>query len=464
MTTTDRFGRSPLEAAGRGRYGGQSPFQALERERRQRLLITTSTIVAIATGVLGAVYLVLSIVQNAPTRLFNVGQCIFALAISLVARQLGARGRTILGSSILLGFMIVSASAGGFAQGGDVEEMALAYVIVIVLGSTLLGPPGDLIIMSISIVLWLAQLVAVNLGLVPEAAASSSGFPITAVVLALAVFLFTALIIRTTIITVQRALADATYDLTQAGRQLDEANRLKSQFMARTSHELRTPLNAITGYTDMALRGMYGPIVNDLRDPLTRVLRNAKRLESLIADLLDLSKIEVGELTLTEKVFPVRSLVEAVQYSLGPVAEEKGLEFTATIAPEMPADILGDETRLTQIVTNLVDNAIKFTDHGSVRLLIEPVPGERWRIEVRDTGRGILEEDYERIFEPFRQVGPATSTARGAGLGLAITRQLADIMRGEVRVNSQIGKGSVFEVHLPLKVTEPATNTTAAPA
>lgn len=434
------------------RIDGQSPFEVLERDRRKRLLIATSLTVAVATSVLDIIYLALFILQSDLDYLFSVGQCTLAVVISLIARHMANRNRPDVGSIILLSFLILSAASGGLALGGAAGELALSYVIVIVLGSTLLGAPGDFIITTVISLLWLGQLAIDLFG--PTSAYSDTGFPVTIVVLPLAVFIFTTLINRATIRTVQRALGDATYELIQANRQLVEASNLKSQFMARMSHELRTPLNAIVGYTDLALRNIYGNLNEDLKDSQTRVLRNARRLETLINDLLDLSKIEAGQLKLVEVTFPVKNLIEAVQVSLAPRASNKGLQFRATLAPDMPSHIVGDETRLTQIVTNLVDNAIKFTDHGSVSVLIEPMEDEKWRIEVRDTGRGIREEDYEHIFDEFRQISPSSEARSGTGLGLAIAQHLARMMGGKIRVQSQIGKGSLFEVISPLQVAD----------
>jgi signal transduction histidine kinase len=438
------------------RFDGQSPFQALERDRRRRLLITASIILAVATTLLMAFYVVMLIFQPSRAFIINVSQSLLAVIVSLLVHRMARNGRLDLGSWILLIFLLLNATYGGLTQGGSTPLIALAYVIVIVLGSTLLGPPGDLIITIASAIAWLGQVVAQEAGLIQTPQDTGIVGTISTVGLTMAVFFFTAIINRATIRTVQRALGDATYELIQANRKLEEANRMKSQFMARMSHELRTPLNAITGYTDLALREIYGPLSKEMEDSQGRVLRNAKRLQDLINDLLDLSKIEAGQLKLVEAAFPVSHLVEAVQVALGPRAANKGLILSAILAPDMPSHIIGDETRLTQILTNLADNAIKFTDQGSVSILIEPIGTEQWRIEVRDTGHGILEEDYERIFDEFQQVGPTTDARRGTGLGLAIVQHLARLMDGKVRVNSQIGKGSIFEVVLPLKVAETA--------
>jgi signal transduction histidine kinase len=266
-------------------------------------------------------------------------------------------------------------------------------------------------------------------------------------------FVFVAVLNQFVTRDLKRALDDATYDLVQANRKLEEASKLKSQFTARTSHELRTPLSAIIVFTDLALRKMYGPLTEKLEDSLERVLLSAKRLNTLIEDILDLSKIEAGEIEIYEEAFEVSHLVETVHSTLETAAAEKQLDFTIQLSSSMPETIIGDEKRLSQVLINLTHNAIKFTDTGSVKVSIEELNGPKWKMTVKDTGRGINEEHFESIFDEFRQVKTEGSDTRtkGTGLGLAITRQLVEMMAGNVTLTSTLGKGSSFQVTLPLK-------------
>ena len=203
----------------------------------------------------------------------------------------------------------------------------------------------------------------------------------------------------------------------------------------------------------MALRTVYGPVTARQKEALIRIIGSSKRLQALIDDILDISRIEAGQIELAERAFPVRFMAATVKSALEPNSREKGLEFSVTVAPEMPSHVLSDEGRLIQILTNLAQNAIKFTDRGAVRVSIEPIENTQWRMMVSDTGRGIHEKDLDLIFEDFRQANNhSTGTNDGTGLGLAITRHLVQLMEGTIRVSSQIGKGSTFEVSLPLKV------------
>ena len=191
---------------------------------------------------------------------------------------------------------------------------------------------------------------------------------------------------------------------------------------------------------------------------MIELINFTKRYGDLVAvDNLNL-KIEAGEMELIASPFETKSLAEAVEIAMGETARKKGLEFSVKLAPEMPARIIGDEIRTAQILLNLADNAVKYTAEGQVNISIEPVDEDTWRIQVRDTGRGIREEDFERIFEEFRQVGGTILDAqtRGSGLGLAITRHLVHRMDGEIEVSSKIGQGSTFSVTLPLTSAETA--------
>jgi signal transduction histidine kinase len=229
---------------------------------------------------------------------------------------------------------------------------------------------------------------------------------------------------------------------------------MKSQFTARTSHELRTPLSALIVFTDLALRGAYGPLNDKLETALEHVITSARHLKTIINDILDLSKIEAGEFEIDEECVDVGTLVKAAEAVCHEASEEKGLECSIELAPDMPAHILGDESRLTQILLNLVGNAIKFTQEGSVEIYIGPHSEDQWCFMVRDTGPGIPEDQFEAIFHAYRQLNGENQT-EGTGLGLAITRHLVIKMGGEISVRSELGKGSTFEVVLPLEIRLP---------
>ena len=251
------------------------------------------------------------------------------------------------------------------------------------------------------------------------------------------------------------ALTRANQELALARAKAEEANRLKSHFLATMSHELRTPMNAIIGYADLMLTGLTGELTEKQRDYVERLIANGERLLALINDILDLSKIEAGQFKLIRQPFEPASLLRSVAFQMETLAYKKGLTFRTYLDPELPPVLVGDAARLEQVLVNLVSNAIKFTESGSVEVEFKKTGDSQWSISVKDTGVGIPPHAMEYIFDEFRQVdGSSQRKHGGTGLGLAIVRKLAMMMGGTVRAQSEVGKGSTFTVHLPLVVPE----------
>ena len=251
------------------------------------------------------------------------------------------------------------------------------------------------------------------------------------------------------------AVAIANARLFQAieekNRQLEGANRAKSQFVANMSHELRTPMNAILGYTELILDDTYGELPEKIRSVLERVDRSGRHLLGLINDVLDLSKIEAGELTLTLTDYSMKDVVQGVFMAVEALAAEKQLELQFTIPPDLPTG-RADERRLTQVLLNLVGNAIKFTDGGRVAVGVVAA-GDAFTVSVTDTGPGIAPEDQGKIFEEFKQVDDSsTRRVGGTGLGLAIARRIIEMHGGRLWVESAVGQGSVFSFRVPIRV------------
>jgi signal transduction histidine kinase len=247
-------------------------------------------------------------------------------------------------------------------------------------------------------------------------------------------------------------------EIQDKSRQLAEASKHKSQFLANMSHELRTPMNAILGYTELILDNIYGEPTEKMRGVLTRVQSNGKHLLGLINDVLDLSKIEAGQLTLSLADYSVKDVVHNVFSSVESLAKNKKLALTIELPKTLPV-AHGDERRLTQVLLNLVGNAIKFTDEGEVAIKAASVNGSV-TLSVHDTGPGIAEADQRKIFEEFQQADSSTTKEKGGtGLGLAISKRIVEMHGGRLWVESSLGHGSTFSFTVPIHVERLAVPT-----
>jgi signal transduction histidine kinase len=240
-------------------------------------------------------------------------------------------------------------------------------------------------------------------------------------------------------------------EIDEKSRQLEIASQHKSQFLANMSHELRTPLNAILGYTELILDNIYGETPDKMREVLERLQANGKHLLGLINDVLDLSKIEAGQLMLDLADYSLRDVVHTVVVAVESLANGKKLALTADVGRNLPIGH-GDGRRLAQVLLNLVGNAIKFTDKGEVAINATAEDGS-FTVAVRDTGPGISSSDQGKIFEEFQQAdNSATKRKGGTGLGLAIAKRIIGMHGGRIWVESDVGKGSTFAFTIPVKV------------
>ena len=245
--------------------------------------------------------------------------------------------------------------------------------------------------------------------------------------------------------------ANLFHEIEEKGKQLAIASQHKSQFLANMSHELRTPLNAILGYTELILDSIYGEMPERAQGVLKRVESNGRHLLGLINDVLDLSKIEAGQLMLSLNDYSMKDVLYSVFSAVEPLATEKKLNFKVDAPGELPKGH-GDERRLTQVILNLVGNAIKFTDQGGVIIRATASNGT-FTVAVKDTGPGISKADQGKIFEEFQQAdNSATKKKGGTGLGLSISRRIVEMHGGKLWVESEIGQGSVFQFSLPVEV------------
>jgi PAS domain S-box-containing protein len=247
-------------------------------------------------------------------------------------------------------------------------------------------------------------------------------------------------------------LGEQNKRLQWSSRELQKANRLKSEFLASMSHELRTPLNAIMGYAALLADRIYGEVNDRQEEGLRRIHVSAQHLLALINDILDLAKIEAGKMPLHLAPVSVALVVAEISQQVEPTVRRKKLSFSTDLPSDLPV-MMSDETKIKQVLLNLLSNSVKFTHAGGVVVRVR-IEGEMVRVDIEDTGIGIRAEDLEAIWEDFRQVDQSrTREFGGTGLGLSITRKLIQALGGSVRVESEYGKGSTFSVALPLQLS-----------
>jgi PAS domain S-box-containing protein len=255
----------------------------------------------------------------------------------------------------------------------------------------------------------------------------------------------------------ERKVTERTVDLQTALARARAADQTKSAFLATMSHELRTPLNSIIGFSGIVLQGLAGELNPEQKKQLGMVRGSARHLLALINDVLDISKIEAGELEVSFKAFDIAASIERMVASIMPMAEKKGLALSADLG-DLPREFISDQRRVEQMLLNLLSNAVKFTEQGSVKLSATIASGMAGQdgpallVRVADTGIGIQAEHLPKLFQAFRQIDTGISRQHeGTGLGLAISRRLAERLGGGIQVESEFGRGSVFTLVLPFK-------------
>ncbi|MCP5530730.1 MAG: response regulator [Opitutaceae bacterium] len=265
----------------------------------------------------------------------------------------------------------------------------------------------------------------------------------------------------------EEQVRNRTSDLAAAKEKAESADRAKSEFLATMSHEIRTPMNGVLGFAQM-LQSSQLDVAQ--RDYVNAILSSGEVLQTLLNDILDLSKIEAGAMTLEQSPLELRRLFDTTIQLFRSSAQRKALDLKLEISPRVPTVVLADETRLHQVINNLVSNALKFTEKGGVTIRLDAAVGSDSRcnlsIAVSDTGIGITREQLDRLFKPFQQADSSTTRRfGGSGLGLFITRKLCELMSGRLEVNSSPGDGSTFIAHVQLPLAEtPRSRAAASPA
>lgn len=425
-------------------------IRELEHRRRARLLAALLSLL-IPLGTIGA--LVAPVLLDPAYRPLDDPFFYTAAGgmVVLIISYLFSRGARYQLGAVLALLTISATTLVGVAVFPQGTETLLIYLVMAILLSSLLLPLYGTVILA-----FVNLLAAMALPLfVPAITATDVFNPLTFVVI-ISILIIVAANIR------QQDLDQIeaqSRELSEAVQQARMANQLKDQFLATMSHELRTPLNAIIGFAEVMQMGLAGEIPSQAARAIDRIHFNSERLLKLIDDILDISKIEAGRVELIRRPFNLETFIKNIESTMRSQAEEKGLEFVATMNGELPAEIVGDRQRLEQVVLNLTSNAVKFTEAGSVTISVQRAGEAEWEIAVADTGIGIPPHAQEIIFEKFRQVdGTSRRAYGGTGLGLAITRELVLLMDGSVKVKSKPGEGSTFTVTLPLLTSEEETH------
>ena len=374
------------------------------------------------------------------------------------------RGQVRVASIVLSSILLAAVSLGTYLSGGLRGSTLSSYFGIIIIAGLLLGDQAALVfgLLSIAFSGWLVY--ADIQDLIPST--PSYATPITfwgefsiALIGVLGLLALVMTDLRRAYAHAKRREAEMSHKLVES-QQLAiwarEASDFKSQLLARVSHELRTPLGAIVGMAEMLQMDTHASLAAEQKKLLERITVNSRYLETAFSELLEQSQIDKDVLTMQATNFSPAGILDRVIPDLRKLAEQKGLEFTAQIAPDLPEKLWGVSISVEQILVHLVRNAVKFTEAGSISVDLYKVDERRWALRVADTGIGIPHEQQVAIFEPFHQVDESTARKYGGvGLGLSIVKRLTAALGGVVRVESELGQGSIFTVTLPY--VEPTT-------
>ena len=433
----------------------QSPYEEIESARRGRLVIAVCNAGMLFSIPLVVVLTIVMLPQFSPSMALVYSLCVGIIPINFIAKRIAISGKPDVGSYVFIVYFLLLLAINSLVLNGICRMLVPGYILLLVVAGMILPPARGYVMAVLASFIYLAVTIILTY-VEPPLRLPLPAIELIITFLSVMTFIFVVFINQLTTRDLRKALDNATYDLVEMNKKLELASEMKSQFTARTSHELRTPLSAIIVFSDLALRDAYGPLNEKLRGAMEHVVNSARHLKAVINDILDLSKIEAGELEIFEEPFELKNLAEILESSCILIAEEKNLSTSIWISPELPERLIGDDDRLAQILLNLTGNAIKFTEEGEVDVRIEPHGTSNWRMIVRDSGPGIPEDQFATIFKAYRQLDRTASPSKvkGTGLGLAIAYNLVQMMGGVIDVESELGVGSTFTVTLPLRLPE----------
>ena len=368
------------------------------------------------------------------------------IGVWFLARTLAGRGYLLHFNMGLVTILWILTTGLSHMSGGlEGTPFALTYVAVVVIAGRLLGGRGGIAAMVLSFISLFLVVYLDETGRLP--APVPDGTEIDEVLI---------IGINLVVVTAFQFLAwrseqDAFEKEHKLAKVAVAANNYKTELMTRVSHELRTPLGAVLGLADMLRSGEVGTLPEKHKPVLQKIVYNAEYLQRLVDDLLEQSRLITGEFILKQEYFSPAEVARRVALALEQVAKDKGIGLRLEGAENLPETLVGDSQQLVDIFTNLIGNAIKYTDQGEVATRARMLDRDHWQVQVTDTGPGISPEFLDRIFEPFAQVSEPVITRKqsGVGLGLSISKQLVELMGGTISVESELGVGSTFTVTLP---------------
>ena len=377
------------------------------------------------------------------------------------ARILVSRGYVRLASTILATVLWLMATTILILSGGMSSPYVLTFVTVVLIAGLLLGAQGGILFTGLSVFSGVVIVFLEVNGILPTTPWLAMDTTFIRLVVLAANMAIVAIFQYLTWNSLNQALDSLRHSQAALAAKVEEtqkwaetataANNYKSELIARVSHELRTPLGSILGLSEMIGLGVVGTLSDEQQEVMEKIVKNANYLQELVSDLLDQSRIASGQLVLNLAPFSPIELVQHISAAVSALVREKNLDYKTEVAPDLPASVVGDPDRTRQILINLVRNAIKFTEKGSVTVRVYCPDREHWAMQVQDTGIGFPKDAQEAIFEPFRQLrSELTQKKGGVGLGLSIVKYLTNQMHGQISVESEVGHGSTFTIILPL--------------